>query len=120
VKTIAPKGFYSIQSKQRITEDCLAARTNKRVDITCWVPVNIKASNHYRHKQAVAICVNYRSFPALTGFFKDTGMDFNEDLWSLSEMIQVIWRSRIREGKPIHLYVPSERMRGLLKAWLDQ
>jgi hypothetical protein len=34
-------------------------------------------------------------------------------------MIQFIWRSAIRDGKPIHLFVPSERMRTLLKDWMN-
>jgi phosphoribosyl-AMP cyclohydrolase len=47
------------------------------------------------------------------------GVNLDEDLFALSEMIQFIWRSRIREGKPIDLFVPSGRMRTILKAWLD-
>lgn len=34
-------------------------------------------------------------------------------------MVQFIWRSRIREGKEISLYIPSKRMRELLKEWLN-
>ena len=44
----------------------------------------------------------------------------DEDLFALSEMLQFIWRSAIREGKDIHLYIPSSRMRGLLETWLDK
>ena len=43
----------------------------------------------------------------------------DEDLYGLSEMIQWIWRSRIRNGEKINIYVPSIRMRTLLKSWLD-
>ena len=40
-------------------------------------------------------------------------------LFALQEMLQWIWRSAIRDGKPIDLYIPSERMRSLLVEWLD-
>ncbi|MCT9509257.1 hypothetical protein KTJ05_18660, partial [Acinetobacter baumannii] len=36
-----------------------------------------------------------------------------------SEMVQWIWRSAIREGNPINIYVPSSRMRSLLQRWLN-
>ncbi len=35
------------------------------------------------------------------------------------EMVQWIWRSAIREGNPINIYVPSSRMRSLLQRWLN-
>ena len=30
-----------------------------------------------------------------------------------------IFRSAIRDNKPINLYIPSERMRNIFKAWLN-
>ncbi len=50
-------------------------------------------------------------------FFQDNGVSVNEDLYALSELVQWLWRSRIRNGQPIDAYIPSERMRGLLDAW---
>lgn len=44
----------------------------------------------------------------------------NEDDFALSELLQFIWRSAIRNGKDISLYVPSNRMRNLLKRWITQ
>lgn len=43
----------------------------------------------------------------------------NEDVFALSEMVQWIWRSAIREGNPINIYVPSARMRDLLTRWMN-
>ena len=40
------------------------------------------------------------------------------DRFALSELIQFVWRSRIRKGEPITLYLPSPRMRKLLLTWL--
>ena len=43
----------------------------------------------------------------------------NDDVYAISEMVQVIWRSAIRNDEPIHLYIPSERMRNLFELWLQ-
>lgn len=43
-----------------------------------------------------------------------------EEQFALSEMIQFIWRSAIRDNKPIKLYIPSVRMRNLLEKWIEE
>ena len=42
-----------------------------------------------------------------------------EQMWALSEMLHWVWRSAIRNGKKITLYIPSKRMRELLLQWLN-
>lgn len=36
-----------------------------------------------------------------------------------ADMLQWMWRSQIRNGKPIDIYIPSERMRELLNNWIQ-
>ena len=43
----------------------------------------------------------------------------DKDLWALSNMVQFVFRSRLRKGEPINLYVPSSRMRELFLKWLN-
>ena len=38
---------------------------------------------------------------------------------SLSNVIQFVFRSRLRKGESINLYVPSSRMRELFLKWLN-
>ncbi|MEN6541099.1 hypothetical protein [Parvibaculum sp.] len=83
-----------------------------------FVPCNARAMNKYRHKSALAYAVNIFMHPMLKRYFQERGVQPNEDLYALSEMLQWIWRSRIRDGLPITIYVPSERMRRLLERWL--
>ena len=52
-------------------------------------------------------------------FFKENGVNINEDLYATSELIQWLWRSRIRKYESINVYIPSKRMRSLLIDWLD-
>ena len=48
-----------------------------------------------------------------------TPIEFDRDLWTLSNFLQWLFRSAIREGKPVTLYLPSTRMRNLLHTWLQ-
>lgn len=46
------------------------------------------------------------------------GVELNQDLYAISELLQWIWRSAIRDGECIDLYLPSVRMRELLGMWV--
>ena len=80
---------------------------------------NCRATNKYRERDTVAYLINRYNSPAIINFFKDRGAEVDEDAFALSELLQFIWRSCIRDGKPINVYIPSKRMRNLLKAWLN-
>lgn len=84
-----------------------------------FLACNARATNKYAECYNLAYCVNIYLHPAISQFFYQKGIKVDEDLYGLSEMIQWIWRSRIRNGEKINIYVPSIRMRTLLKAWLD-
>ena len=43
----------------------------------------------------------------------------DENSYALSELLQWIWRSQIRNGEPITIYIPSKRMRESLKNFLN-
>lgn len=84
-----------------------------------FVSVNARATNEFRHKIYLAYCANMYMNPVLKQFFNQKDIKVNEELYSLSELIQWIWRSAIREDKPINIYIPSSRMRNLLIDWLN-
>ena len=81
------------------------------------IPHNARATNEYADRRAVAYLINRFMNRDKAAFFQDNGVSVNEDLYALSELVQWLWRSRIRNGEPIHAYIPSERMRQLLDAW---
>lgn len=86
---------------------------------SCWIPLNTKATNQYSHKTSMAYLANRFSLPIIKRFFEDQQIDVSEDVYAISEMIQVLWRTAIRNGEPVHFYIPSERMRHLFKTWLQ-
>jgi hypothetical protein len=85
----------------------------------CWIPLNTKATNQYAHKRSMAYLSNRFALPPIKRFFEDQGIDMSEDIYALSEMIQVLWRTAIRNDEPVMFYIPSERMRGLFHLWLS-
>lgn len=84
-----------------------------------WLPLNTKATNDYADKHTVAYLCNIYPNPELVKASSIKGFSTNENVYALSEMVQFIWRSAIRNNKPINLYIPSNRMRRLLKDWLE-
>ena len=57
--------------------------------------------------------------PTVKMFIESRGVTVDQDQYALSALVQWIFRSAIRDGEPITLYIPSERMRGLLIDWLN-
>jgi hypothetical protein len=84
-----------------------------------FLSCNARATNDYKDKSVIAYCVNIFLNPMIKQFFNNKDVSVMEDNFALSEMLQFIWRSAIREGKEIHLYIPSQRMRNLLLNWLE-
>jgi hypothetical protein len=84
-----------------------------------FLPINARATNLYKDRRYLAYLVNVFFNPMVKGFFQDHDVDVDEDGYALSEMLQWIWRSAIREGNEIWVYIPSSRMRGLLQNWLN-
>lgn len=91
--------------------------TNRKVN---FVPMNAKATNDYDHKQALAYLVDRHQSPFVLSYFEELDIPVRTDLFALTELIQWIWRSRIRQREPqkVQLYVPSERMRHILINWM--
>jgi len=84
-----------------------------------FVSCNIRATNEYRNCTKLAYCINVFFNPNIKNYFLSHNIEVDEDTYALSEMIQWIWRSAIRDGKEIWVYVPSKRMRSLLTNWID-
>lgn len=82
--------------------------------------INARATNEYRSRTRLAYLVNRFLNPVVKGFFQDHGVTVDEEGFALSEMLQWIWRSAIRDGKEIWIYIPSLRMRELLIGWISK
>ena len=106
-----------------------AEREDLEKRLSCFVPCNAKATNIYRDRWALAYCVNMYFNPMIRRFFTDGNDERtqrgvaeiypDENMYALSCLIQWIFRSRIRDGKPIYIYIPNKRMRQLLNDWMN-
>lgn len=84
------------------------------------IAFNAKATNNYRNRDVLAYCVNIFMQPNEKQYLLANGANVLEDEYALSVMIQWIWRSAIRDGKEIWIYIPSKRMRTLLQNWIGE
>jgi hypothetical protein len=84
-----------------------------------FVEVTARATNDYANKTTCIYFANRFMNPITKRFFTSKGVTVNEELFALSELLQWIFRSRIRKGQAINLYIPSKRMRTLLEQYLN-
>ena len=80
---------------------------------------NAKATNEYRDRYCLVYVPNIFMNVGMKMFYKKNGIEVDEDLYALSVMVQWIWRSGIRDGEKINIYIPSKRMRDLLVRWIE-
>lgn len=83
-----------------------------------FLSLNARATNAYKDANCVAYLVNRFVDPNIAKFFAMKDIKIDSDQFALSEMLQFIWRSAIRDDKEISLYIPSRRMRMLLTDWI--
>lgn len=84
-----------------------------------FLPFNTKATNAYRDRDHLVYIANCFMNVGEKLFYQSHGVEVDEDVYALSIMVQWIWRSAIRDGKDIYIYIPSSRMRNLLINWIN-
>ncbi|WP_045522754.1 hypothetical protein [Neobacillus niacini] len=84
-----------------------------------FLPFNARATNNYADRTAMAFVYNRFMNPNDKQFFTSRGVEVNEDLLAVSDLIQFLFRGCIRNGQQMNCYIPSERMRNLLKQWAN-
>lgn len=88
------------------------------VEKRTWLASNTRATNELRHKWCLVHCYNRYPTQSVMQYLKDYGVQVDNDVFALSEMLQWIWRSRIRSDKDIYLAIASVRMKLLFLNWL--
>ena len=124
--------FYSTykvgyESKDRnIWRDVKSINANKYKK--SHVAINERATNEFREVTKVAFLGNIYMDVEVKSYLSSIGLlcldDEKEtkrfdDTFALTTLLQVVFRSAIREKNHIDLYLPSSRMRDLLISWLN-
>lgn len=84
-----------------------------------FLSLGTKATNEYRETSTLAFVANLFTNPMIDKLLAKKNITVSESDYAIGELIQWIYRSRIRCNEPITIYIPSRRMRELLKDWLD-
>lgn len=95
-----------------------------------WLDSGCKGSNTYKDRDVVVYCYSKYPNSAVNYWMVDWEIGrLDYDKFALSEMVQFIWRSCIRDmeldengnligGKPLHLYITNSRMLEIFEKWL--
>lgn len=84
----------------------------------CFLPCSSRATNNYRNRTVMVHCYNRFPHVTVTSFLQDYGAVVDNNQFALAELLQWIWRSQIRDGKPIKICILSKRMRKIFQDWL--
>lgn len=121
--SIAPGGYKLIRE---LTDEEKQGRTQVQQDeyidsngLRCWVASNARATNGYSDRHVLAYMLNLNPNPEIAKYFGKQGGTLSRDTFALAGLIQWVWRSAIRKGEPITLFLPSPRMQKLFTEWLD-
>ena len=135
-----PSNSLKIEKLKKLTENYFKNKTSSESEERLWTTFidfrdvlkgigytkketflqsRARATNDYRHTNTLAYLLNLYMNPLLYNFFSERGVKINTDLYATGEMIQWLYRSCIRDDKPIKVFVPSIRMKRLLKEWIE-
>lgn len=147
VKARVGEGVYDLSSNkmekkmtaeqfEEIKKEMYAfARTTKQADIlwTCvssceskltangyakaYISYTERATNEYKDRTLLMYIGNRFINPNDRKFFSRRGITLNEELYAVSEVLQWVYRSAIRDGKQVRIYMPAKRMRDLISKW---
>lgn len=84
-----------------------------------FVSCNARATNRYADRTTLIYLCNIFPVPPVVQYLSQGTTDaLDTDLYALAQLMQWVWRSAIRRGEKVSLYLPSARMRSLLLDWL--
>lgn len=85
-----------------------------------FLPCSSRATNAYRNREVMVHCYNRFPHVTVSSFLQDYGAAVDNNQFALSEFLQWLWRSRIRDGQPIKVCILSKRMRKIFQDWLKE
>lgn len=109
------KGF---KYTRQLTSDEQKLPDEEKRKLQCFVSCTARATNDYSERTTLLYMINRYLPPEVGKYYSRRGNPIDEDLFATGELLQWIWRSAIRKGKSVNLYIPSCRMRELLFKWL--
>jgi hypothetical protein len=82
-----------------------------------WIANTTRGTNDYAHCSHLIYLYDQHVNPVVGRWVNNSSRSF-DDAYALTELIQWVWRSRVRRGEAITLYLPAPRMRRIFLVWL--
>jgi hypothetical protein len=114
--TCIKKGWYK-NDKEKVAGPF--ASGSKLFKGAKWIANTTRGTNDHAHCSHLIYLHDQNINPFVARWLGDSSQEF-KDAYALTELIQWVWRSRVRKGQPITLYIPSPRMRRLMEEWLSK
>lgn len=89
---------------------------NKR----CYLPCNSIATNLYANRKYMLHFQNRYAHMTVKNYLHASGVPIDDDHFALSEFLQWLWRSCIRNDETVYVCIGSKRMQDLFEAWLEE
>jgi len=83
-----------------------------------WLPNTTRGTNDYLHCTHAIYLYEQNANPILLNWLDANDTQFKSD-YALTEMVQWLWRSRVRRNEPVDVYMPSKKMRGIIEKWME-
>lgn len=126
-----PKDWCSEDGKSKAHLKLKSYRTFTDADgnkQNCWVAFNTKGTNDFANRNFILFNYKLCPVPTVIRYFQQQterkGLEFDtkayQDAYALNHMIQFIWRSAIRNKKPIRLHIANPVMKLLFQEWVDK
>lgn len=106
-----------VKIKPRGMIDTELKKVNKPEHI-CWLASSTRATNKYKHKSCVIHAYDRYPNQSVASYLQDFNYPIDANVFAVSEMLQWVWRSCIRDGKEVTLAILPKRMRLLFLNWL--
>ena len=87
---------------------------------SCYLATTVRATNVYHYKKAMFHCYNRFPLQAVSSYLQDYGHAIDPKVYALSEILQWVWRGRIRKGEPMVVGIASKRMHTYFMEWLEE
>ena len=84
-----------------------------------YIPCNARASEDYVQKVVMIHAYNRYPLVSITQYLTSKEIPYSSEVFALNELLQWLWRSAIRENKPITVSILSKRMRDMFENWLE-
>lgn len=85
----------------------------------CWLPCSMKATNDFANRDFLIHVYKRHPLQSVNAYLQDYGSPIDIEVFALSELVQWVFRSAIRNKKPIKISILSDKMNELFVEWLN-